>query len=154
MQHAESGQFSQDSTALKALVTETLNVLSHLNAAIEAETASLRIGKIREGVAMAETKKAVSERYSKLLQQLQRDIAHIGGIAPEALAELRHRHGLLEQRLSVNLAVVTTTLGISEGILKELSSRIAAKGTPKTYGPPGTARASAASAPLSLSRST
>lgn len=132
-------------------VSRALAALEQLDRVIDAESAALSKGQLREGLSAGDDKAAAFAAYLAALNDMR-------AVPPERLRlipgveRLRQRHAAFEKALSVNLAILSTTRTVSEGLLREVSSRIAT-GAGSAYGPPGAARSSPpASAPISLSR--
>lgn len=120
--------------------------LEALIATIERETAQIRAGNLREGLAEAATKDAAARAYQEGLRTLA------GRALPEGREKdnLRARHQDFEASLAENLAVLSTVRSVSESILRELAEQLSER-RPSAYGP---ATRPAQAAPLALSRST
>ena len=78
----------------------------------------------------------------------------IAGALAVTLSALRRRHEGLQAMLQTNMTVLATAHAVSEGIIRGVSSEIARRHTPSTYGAGGRANAPnpRASRPIALSR--
>ncbi|ACA18537.1 conserved hypothetical protein [Methylobacterium sp. 4-46] len=145
-----------DAAAAERLVAETLGRMSALEAALEAESAHVRAGRLREGLAGEAAKAALAGAYLTGLEEVKANAVALARFAPAGIAALREAHRRFAAVLERNQAVLATARSVSEGLLKSLSADLARADQPQGYGrarpmpsPYGAARAT----PLVLSRS-
>lgn len=106
-------------------------------------------GRTNEGLALAASKAKAAEVVRSAMTDFR---ALRPGIADASLVAALHRQiETVQETLAMNMAVLATARTVAEGILRDVSQRLA---TPRTsaYGPGASARAQAA--PIVLSRAT
>jgi hypothetical protein len=69
--------------------------------------------------------------------RLRTDRAILSRLAPERLEALKKRHDAFRSLLQISLTVLATAHAVSEGIVRGVSSELARKATPQTYGSSG-----------------
>lgn len=149
---AETRRFriTSESEAIE-LVDATLSILDELEPLIETETKLFKAGKVKDALALALEKNAAAQTYTRCLEGLRHNAVAIGRFQPPRLEELRHRHQSFGERMALNLAVISTTRTVSEGLVRELASAVSQTAGPTTY-TRGNSRQKPATAPLVLSR--
>ncbi len=139
-----------------ALVDTALNALDLLEPIIGEETALLREGQTREALKLSTEKAQAAAQYTQALEALKGNAIALGRFAPDGLALLRHRHESFAELLAYNMAVLTTARSVSEGIMREISTEVAARENPVGYSANGAmmrqARSRIASAPIAVSK--
>ncbi len=93
--------------------------------------------------------------YIADLLRLRASQAYLMQTLPQKLQNLRQRHDTFRALLQINLTVLATAHAVSEEIVRGVSSELARKAAPQTYGAsgrPNTPRARAGQ-PLAVSRS-
>ena len=136
-------------------VLDNLNtVMDRLIETVEAETAHMRKGRLREALALETQKQELSARYAAETGRVQVSQTMIAKSLPEALAKLRDRHAAFQALLQTNLTVIATAHAVSEGIIRGVSGELARRQTPSTYGAGGRTNAPGprAGQPLAISR--
>ncbi|HET9617662.1 MAG TPA: hypothetical protein VFP74_10885 [Pseudolabrys sp.] len=136
-------------------VIDSLNtVMDRLIETVEAETAHMRKGRLRDALALETQKRELAARYAAESGRVRVSQAMIAKSLPQALAKLRERHAAFESLLQTNLTVIATAHAVSEGIIRGVSGELARKQTPSTYGAGGRANAPSprAGQPLAISR--
>ena len=139
-----------------AQTIENLNaIMDGLTAAVEDETAHMRAGRLREALAIEDTKVELARRYALESGRLKAAEAFVIRALPDAVADLRRRHLAFQALLQTNLTVLATAHAVSEGIIRGVSGELARKRAPSTYGASGRANAPSpkATQPLAVSRS-
>jgi len=137
-------------------VIENLNAITDLlEETIKEETARVRAGRLRDAAELGETKAEISRRYTAETLRVIAARELIARSLPDAYAALRERHGAFQALLQTNMTVLATAHAVSEGIIRGVSSELARKRAPSTYGPSGRANAPCAKAsqPLAVYRS-
>jgi hypothetical protein len=126
-------------------------VMDALVAVIEQETGLVRAGRQREAASLERQKAELAQRYTGAAARIN---AMKTTFPPQLLETIRDRHGLFQALLQTNLTVLATAHAVAEGILRGVSSELARKAAPSTYGATGrtTAPGPSASQPLAVSR--
>lgn len=135
---------------------QNLNALmDRLTETIEQETERVRAGKLRDAVALDGAKAELARAYAAASDRVKAAKDVIAPALPEAVEQLRQRHGALGALLQKNLTVLATAHAVSEGIIRGVSGELARRQAPSTYGASGRANAPSGktSQPLALSRS-
>lgn len=140
------------------LVAELLAVMGELELVLEAETAQLRIGRVRDGLAQEARKSELAGAYLRGLEGVKANAIALARFAPDALDRLRGAHARFGRALEANQVVLATARAVSEGLIKELAGEMNRARRPAGYAPAGYAAQGAAQAraagaePLVLSR--
>ncbi len=139
----------EDAEALLAALTAALG---DLEAALEAETALIGAGRIRDGLAEEARKSELSSAYVLRLQVAKQNVVALARLAPEALRLFRERQANFERVMSRNQTVIATARAVSEGLIRGLSEAVQREARPNVYGLPSRQPAAAqSSAPLVFS---
>jgi len=137
-----------------ALITQVMGLMDELTGVVRQETELVRAGRLGAAAAFAEPKSDLSRRYVAGSMQLKASKPQLAQVAPDRLKTLQQRHDALRALLQNNLTVLATAHAVSEGIVRGVSSEIARRSTPQTYGASGRANAPyRAAAPIAVSRS-
>ena len=151
---AQSRVLSAEGAA--ALVETALAALDVLEPLIMEETALLREGQMRDALKLSAEKAGAAATYTRALEALKGNAITIGRFAPDGLALLRLRHESFSELLAYNMAVLTTARSVSEGIIREVSTEVAARSNPVGYGANGLKEQrnqhKLASAPIAVSK--
>lgn len=136
------------------VVTHLIDVMDAMLAVLEHETSLVRAGKLSAAIRLAPSKHELSQAYLADTQRLKISRPFLARTAPDILAALRKRHDLFQAVLQMNLTVLATAHAVSEGIMRGVSSELARKSMPASYGASGrtTAPGSRHIQPLSVSR--
>ncbi len=137
------------------IVQAALEALDILEPVIVEETALLREGKSREALTLSSTKAEAAGHYTRMLENLKGNAIALGRFAPDGLALLRLRHESFSELLTYNMAVLTTARSVSESIIREISTEVAARANPAGYGANGSVvprMPHQVSAPLAVSK--
>ena len=129
-------------------------IMDRLAETVEAETAHVRAGRLRDAAKLEEAKAELARHYAAESARVMAARALIAGSPPAALDRLRQRHEAFKTLLQTNLTVLATAHAVSEGIIRGVSGELARKRVPSTYGASGRANAPSAKAsqPLAISR--
>lgn len=138
----------------EALAGAVLATLIGLDKALAAETALVRAGRIREGLAEEARKSELAAAYLRELEAVKANAVALARFAPDAVGRLRSAHAEFTHTVEANRMVLATARAVSEGLIKSVSEEIDRAARPATYGP-GAAAATrpVQAAPLVLSRS-
>jgi hypothetical protein len=137
--------------SLNAEVERFVAVVGDLILVIEEETSLVRAGRLREAAPLERRKAALAHDFTTTTSRLQTlDL----GAAPAAAKTLRATQERFQALLQSNQTVLATAHAVSEGILRGVSSELARKAAPSTYGASGRTNAPGPSAaqPLAVSR--
>jgi flagellar biosynthesis/type III secretory pathway chaperone len=129
-------------------------IMDRLVETVEEETARLRVGELRATVELDGAKAELARLYAAETDRVKAAKVIIIQSLPEALDRLRQRHTVFQTLLQTNLTVLATAHAVSEGIIRGVSSELARRQAPSTYGASGRANAPSTktSQPLAVSR--
>jgi hypothetical protein len=135
-------------------VAELNAIMDRLEQTVAEETARMRVGRLREALALEPAKADLARRFTVESERVRAAHRLIAGSLPQALDALRERHAAFQSLLQKNLTVLATAHAVSEGIIRGVSGELARKRAPATYGATGRANGPSpkASQPLALSR--
>jgi hypothetical protein len=130
-------------------------IMDRLVETVEQETARARAGKLRDATELDAVKLELARHYSAETERVRAAKSIVAQSLPDALERLRARHDAFQKMLQTNLTVLATAHAVAEGIIRGVSSELARKHAPSTYGASGRANApnSKASQPMSVCRS-
>ena len=137
------------------LITHLVQVMDTLLGTVEEETRLVREGKLRAASLLAQPKADLAQHYMADVMRLKANQAFLTEKMPTVLEELKSRHDQFRALLQINLTVLATAHAVSEGIMRGVSSELARKAAPSTYGASGLANVPRpyAAQPLAVSRS-
>ncbi|MCF8477909.1 MAG: hypothetical protein K9G60_12845 [Pseudolabrys sp.] len=129
-------------------------IMDRLVDTVERETARVRAGRLRDAVELDDAKVELARAYAAQSDRVKAAKDILAQNLPDALEQLRKRHDAFRALLQTNLTVLATAHAVSEGIIRGVSSELARKQAPSTYGASGRANKpdSKASQPLAVSR--
>lgn len=129
-------------------------IMDRLVDTVTEETERVRAGRLRAALELDEAKVELARLYIAETARVKSAKDIIAQSLPDALDRLRKRHDAFRALLQTNLTVLATAHAVSEGIIRGVSSELARKQTPSTYGASGRANmpSSKTSQPLALSR--
>jgi hypothetical protein len=136
------------------MIANLNRIMDRLVDAVEEETERVRAGKLHAGTETDEAKIELARLYAAESERVHDARDLIAQSLPQALDTLRKRHETFRALLQINLTTLATAHAVSEGIIRGVSSELARKQAPSTYGASGrpTPPATKASQPLALSR--
>jgi len=123
--------------AANALVAEVSDVMKELDKVLEVETAHLRAGRIRDGLAQEERKSALTSRYLQGLEALKANAVALARFAPDALERLKAEHTAFARTIETNQVVLATARAVSEGLVRSLSNELDRGSRTTGYAPAG-----------------
>jgi hypothetical protein len=137
------------------VITHFLEVMDALLTTIEEETNLVRGGRLRAAARLDAPKAELARLYIADLLRLRANANFLKQILPETLDNLRRRHDTFRALLQINLTVLATAHAVAEGIVRGVSSELARKAAPQTYGASGRPNAPSARTgqPLAVVRS-
>ena len=122
-----------DRPAATALVAQVMADLQALEAALDAETALVRRGRLREGLKDTAAKSALLGAY---LQGLETAKARF---APDAIEGLKAAHRRFAIVIETNQQVLATARSVAENLVKTLADDMSRSRVATVYGVPSTA---------------
>ncbi|MGP9822370.1 hypothetical protein ACTZWW_20290 [Salinarimonas sp. NSM] len=123
--------------AAEALVAEVRAVMQELEKLLEVETAHVRAGRIRDGLAQEARKSALTSRYVLCLEALKANAIALARFVPDALERLKAEHDSFQRTIETNQIVLATARAVSEGLVRSLSGELGGGATAAGYGPGG-----------------
>ncbi|MEA2992739.1 MAG: hypothetical protein QOD40_1659 [Alphaproteobacteria bacterium] len=139
---------------IEALIGRLMEAMGTLLTMIEKETALVRVGKLREASQLEQSKADFARSYVADMMKLSASQASLSQAAPELRQTFRRRHEQFHELLRINMTVLATAHAVSEDLIRGVSSQLARKSAPQTYGASGrhTVPGPSASQPLAVSR--
>jgi hypothetical protein len=136
------------------LILHLTGVMAEIIRIVEQETELVRAGKLSAAAALEPEKTALTQQYLAAASILKDQKPLLARAAPDQLAGLRRRHDEFHALLQMNLTVLATAHAVSESIMRGVSTELARKASPQTYGASGqhSAPNSQAAQPLAVSR--
>lgn len=136
------------------LISHLTSVMADIIRIVEQETELVRAGKLTAAAALEPEKTALSQQYLAAASLLNGQKPLLAKASPEQLAGLRRKHDEFHALLQINLTVLATAHAVSEGIMRGVSTELARKAAPQTYGASGqhSAPNPKAAQPLAVSR--
>jgi hypothetical protein len=147
------GLITNASEAEKA-IANLEKIMDQLEHTVTEETAHVRAGRLRNALGADAAKVELARLYAAESDRVKTAKAVILQSLPEALERLRQRHDTFQELLQTNLTVLATAHAVAEGIIRGVSSELARKQVPSTYGASGRANVTSAKAsqPIAFSR--
>ena len=136
------------------LAVHYITVMDSLIDVIQRETELVRAGRLAQAAELEPAKTELGRLYVADTMRLRANREQLARIAPQTLPGLIRHHENFRALLQVNLTVLATAHAVSEGIVRGVSSELARKASPQTYGAGGRANAPdpRAAPPLAVSR--
>ena len=140
--------------------TEAEQLVGHLSEAMDAllgvveeETTLVRAGRLYDAARLEPRKAELSRTYLADATRIKASLPYLSQALPQVAAVLRQRHDTFHAVLQINLTVLATAHAVSEGIIRGVSTELARRASPQTYGASGQATAPKLSgSPLMLAR--
>lgn len=121
----------------EGLVEAVLARMRDLERLLTAETADIRLGRIRDGLANEGRKGELAAQYMTDLETVKANAVALARFAPDALERLRHEHGRFGRVVQTNQAVLATARAVTEGLIKSIADDLARATRPQVYGATG-----------------
>jgi hypothetical protein len=136
------------------LITGVLATMGDLEKVLANETAHIRVGRIRDGLAEEAKKSELASAYMRGLETVKANAIAIARFAPEALDKLKAAHAGFGRAVETNQTVLATARAVSESLMKGVSEEMNRAARPQGYAPAGSQPARPrTSEPLVLSKS-
>ena len=140
---------------MTAVMVNLGKLMPELCEIIDSETELVRAGRVAAAAKAGERKAELARAFVHDIARVRAGGSHLASVAAPLRDSLRQQHELLCARLQVNLTVLATARGVSEGILRGVSSELAKRSTVRTYGAGGrySTPAMHRATPIAVSRS-
>ena len=136
------------------LVASVLATMGELEKVLANETAHIRVGRIRDGLAEEARKSELASAYMRGLETVKANAIALARFAPEALDKLKAAHAAFGRAVETNQTVLATARAVSESLMKGVAEEMNRLSRPQGYGPAGPQAARPAkSEPLVISKS-
>jgi hypothetical protein len=143
-----------DRAQAEKLASGVAATMAELGALLEAETAHVRVGRLRDGLSQEHRKAELSAAYLQGLEAVKSNAVALARFAPEALKSLKEAHARFARTVEDNQMVLATARAVSESLVKGIADEMSRHARPQGYAPAGlSARRPVASAPLVVSKS-
>lgn len=120
-----------------ALVDGLITRLSELERLLEAETAQIRVGRIRDGLAEEARKREVTQAYLAGVEAVKANAVALARLAPEALERLRGAHARFGSVIEANQRVLATARAVTESLVRGIADDLGRAARPQVYGASG-----------------
>ncbi len=127
-----------DAIPAAELCTLALETLNRLVVVMNEETTLLRTGQTRRAGELTAEKTQLAQDYVGYARSVQRQSSRLKTEAPALVDALLAGHDRLAIQMAENLKVIATARSVTEDLLTDVASAMAAKARPKTYGADGT----------------
>jgi flagellar biosynthesis/type III secretory pathway chaperone len=138
MSNAAERLAAVDALPAVELCTLALGTLQKLVVVMNEETTLLRSGKARVSTEVTAEKTRLAQDYMGLARAVQRQAPRLKQEAPQLAENLLVGHERLALQMAENLKVIATARAVTEDLLTDFASTVAARAKPKTYGADGT----------------
>jgi hypothetical protein len=136
------------------LVGSVLATMGELEKVLANETAHIRVGRIRDGLAEEARKSELASAYMRGLETVKANAIALARFAPDALEKLKAAHAAFGRAVETNQTVLATARAVSESLMKGVAEEMNRLSRPQGYGPAGPQAARPAkSEPLVISKS-
>ena len=136
------------------LVAGVLTTMGDLEKVLANETAHVRVGRIRDGLAEEAKKSELATAYMRGLETVKANAVALARFAPNALDKLKAAHAGFGRAVETNQTVLATARAVSETLMKGVADEMNRQARPQGYGPAGPQPPRPArSEPLVLSKS-
>jgi hypothetical protein len=134
------------------LVAGVLATMGDLEKVLASETAHVRVGRIRDGLAEEARKSELASTYMRGIETVKANAIALARFAPEALEKLKAAHAGFGRAVEANQTVLATARAVSESLMKGVAEEMNRLSRPQGYGPAGPQARSTKSEPLVLSK--
>jgi hypothetical protein len=119
------------------LVAGVLTTMADLEKVLTDETAHVRVGRIRDGLAEEAKKSELATAYMRGLETVKANAVALARFAPDALDRLKAAHTCFGRAVETNQTVLATARAVSESLVKGVADEMNRLSRPQGYGPPG-----------------
>ena len=124
-------------TEIETLAAHFIEVMDALAGLVRRESDLVRAGRIGQATQLATGKAELSRLYLADATRLRASRDVLSRLAPARIEALKERHAAFRSLLQTSLTVLATAHAVSEGIVRGVSSEMARKAAPQTYGRSG-----------------
>ena len=124
-------QNREDAERLVGNVTTTM---AELESVLEHETAHLKAGRVRDGLAQEARKSDLAGAYLRGLEACKSNAVALARFAPDRIETLKSAHTGFRQAVERNQMVIATARAVSEGLVRGLSEEMTRAANPQVYG--------------------
>jgi hypothetical protein len=136
------------------LVAGVIATMRDLEKVLADETAHVRVGRLREGLAEEARKSELATAYMRGLEAVKANAISLARFAPEALDKLKAAHAGFGRAVETNQTVLATARAVSETLVKGVAEEMNRLSRPQGYAPAGAQPARPRSSePLIISKS-
>jgi hypothetical protein len=121
------------------LIEGVLATMGDLEKVLDNETAQVRLGRLRDGLAEEARKNELATAYMRGLETVKANAIALARFAPEALTRLKAAHAGFGRAVDTNQTVLATARAVSESLMKGVAEEMNRLARPQGYGP-GTAQ--------------
>jgi hypothetical protein len=108
--------------------------MGELETVLEHETAHLRAGRLRDGLAGERRKAELAGAYLRGLEACKSNAVALARFAPDQVESLKDAHAGFRKAVERNQTVIATARAVSEGLVRGLGEEMARVARPQTYG--------------------
>ncbi len=119
------------------LIAGVLATMGDLEKVLANETAQVRVGRIRDGLAEEARKSELASAYMRGLESVKANAIALARLAPEALDKLKTAHAAFGRAVETNQTVLATARAVSESLIKGVAEEMNRLSRPQGYGPAG-----------------
>ena len=119
------------------LVAGVLATMGDLEKVLASETAHVRVGRIRDGLAEEAKKSELASAYMRGLETVKANAIALARFAPDALQRLKAAHAEFGRAVETNQTVLATARAVSESLVKGVADEMNRLSRPQGYGPAG-----------------
>ena len=119
------------------LVAGVLATMGDLEKVLADETAHIRVGRIREGLAEEARKSELASADRRGLEAVKANAIALARFATAALDKLKAAHTGFGRAVETNQTVLATARAVSESLMKGVADEMNRLSRPQGYGPAG-----------------
>lgn len=136
------------------LVGHVIATMGDLEGVLERETAHVKVGRIRDGLAEEARKTELAASYMQGLEAVKTNAVALARFTPQSLERLKSAHARFGRVIEANQVVLATARAVSESLVKGIADEMNRSARPQGYAPAGfQPPRPRSSEPLVLSRS-
>ena len=119
------------------LVASVLATMADLEKVLAHETAHVRVGRVRDGLAEEAKKSELASAYLRGLEAVKANAVALARFAPEAIERLKTAHAAFGRIVETNQTVLATARAVSESLVKSVAEEMNRLSRPQGYAPAG-----------------
>lgn len=122
---------------IERLAAHIADVMDALIDVVRQESDLVRAGRIGQAMQLGPAKADLTRLYLADAARLGANRDVLSRLAPARIDDLRTRHAAFRSLLQTSMTVLATAHAVSEGIVRGVSSEMARRSVPQTYGASG-----------------